>query len=260
MKERPYISLIVPAYNERLGIGRTIAEARSFFEGRGLSYEIIVAADGDDGTREHVAELAAGRTDLKVLGSVERRGKGHGIRQAVQLARGRIIGYTDADNKTPIGEFDKFRVALDGGCEVVMGSRSLRAARIEKKQKFYRQVGSHVFRWVLRSILSLPGIGDTQCGFKFFQHTIAKDLFHRQRIDGYMFDVEILYLAIQSGYRIEQVPIRWRDDGDSRLQVIRGNLRNILDVLKIRFTSYPRRLQLVAAKDEGTGDGVTSAA
>jgi dolichyl-phosphate beta-glucosyltransferase len=250
MRKRPYISLILPAYNERRGIGRTIAEARDYFNSRGLSHEIIVAADGDDGTREHVTALAAGRADLKVLGSVERRGKGRGIRQAVQLARGHIIGFTDADNKTPITEFDKFRAALDAGCELVIGSRGLRDSRVEKKQKLYRQVGSRVFRWVLRMILSLPGISDTQCGFKFFQHAVAKDLFHRQRIDGYMFDVEILYLAIRSGYRIEQVPIRWRDDGDSRLAVVSGNLRNILDVLKIRCTRYTSRLRNAVAEED----------
>ena len=98
MKDKPDISLILPAYNERRGIGRTIAEARDYFAAQGLTHEIIVAADGDDGTREHVAELAQSWPNLKVLGSVERRGKGHGIRQAVQLARGRVIGFSDADN------------------------------------------------------------------------------------------------------------------------------------------------------------------
>src|SRR5947209_7741065 len=142
MNERPYISLILPAFNERRGIGRTIAEARTYFERHGLSHEILVAADGDDGTREHVAELAGGCTNLKVLGSVERRGKGHGIRQAVALACGHIIGFSDADNKTPITELDKFRRPLDAGGDVVIGSRGLRDSRIEKKQKFYRQVGS----------------------------------------------------------------------------------------------------------------------
>ena len=254
MNGTPYISLILPAYNERRGIGRTIAEAQEYFAGLGLSYELIVAADGDDGTREHVAELAAGRTDLKVIGSVERRGKGHGIRKAVQLARGRIIGFTDADNKTPITEFEKFRAALDSGVEVAIGSRGMRESRIEKKQKFYRQVGSHAFRVVMRSILSLPGIADTQCGFKFFQHKVAKDLFHRQQIDGYMFDCEILFLAIKSGYRIEQIPIRWRDDGDSRLQVIRGNVRNVLDVLRIRLRRYPPRLQVIGADNADKRD------
>jgi glycosyltransferase involved in cell wall biosynthesis len=250
MENKPYISLILPAYNERRTIGRTIAEAQAYFRGRGLSHEILVAADGDDGTREYVAELAAGRTDLKVIGSVERRGKGHGIRQAVQLARGRLIGFTDADNKTPITEFDKFRAHLDAGCDLVIGSRALRDSQIERKQKFYRQLGSRGFRVVLRLLLSLPGIVDTQCGFKFFQHTVAKDLFRRQHIDGYMFDVEILYLACRSGYRIEQIPIRWRDDGDSRLALVRGNIRNVIDVLKIRFTRYPTRPQLVAFPDE----------
>ncbi len=252
MDNSPYISLILPAFNERRTIGQTLAEAQAYFRERGLSHELIVAADGEDGTREYVAELAAGRQDLKVLGSVERRGKGHGIRQAVRLARGRVIGFADADNKTPITEFDKFRPHLDEGCEVVIGSRGLRDSQIERKQKLYRQLGSRVFGLVLHSVLSLPGIRDTQCGFKFFRHAVAKDLFARQRIDGYMFDVEILYLARRSGYRIEQIPIRWRDDGDSRLAVVRGNIRNLLDVLKIRFTRYPAKPQRLAPPAEDT--------
>jgi dolichyl-phosphate beta-glucosyltransferase len=259
MNGRPYISLILPAYNERRGIGQTIAEADDYFAGLGLAHEIIVAADGDDGTREHVAELAAGRTDLKVIGSVERRGKGRGVRDAVQLARGRIIGFTDADNKTPITEFEKFRAALDRGVEVVIGSRGLRESRIEQRQNLTRRLGSRAFRVVLKSILSLPGIADTQCGFKFFQREIAKDLFQRQRVDGYIFDVEILYLAIKSGYRIENVPIRWRDDGDSRLRMIRGNLRNLFDVLQIRCRRYPPRLQVLSAENEDAPDGVAAA-
>jgi glycosyltransferase involved in cell wall biosynthesis len=250
MKDRPYLSLIMPAYNERRTIGQTIAEAQAYFRQRGLSYEILVAADGDDGTREYVAELAAGCADLTILGSVERQGKGHGVKQAVQLARGRLIGYTDGDNKTPITEFDKCRPYLDAGCDVVLGSRALPGSMIEKKQKLYRQLGSRLFRLVLRALLSLPGITDTQCGFKFFQHAVAKDLFGRQQIDGYMFDLEIVYLACRSGYRIEQVPIRWRDDGDSRLELVRNNIRNMIDVLKIRLTRYPDRPQELASSEE----------
>jgi glycosyltransferase involved in cell wall biosynthesis len=244
---RPAVSLILPAYNERASIARTTAEAKSYFASRGLSHEIIVAADGNDGTRELVAQMAGSDPTLKVLGSAERRGKGFGIRQAVQLANGQIIGFADADNKTPIDEFDHFRPLLEGGYDLVIGSRALAESRIEKPQKLYRRIGSWGFRMVLKSILSLPGIKDTQCGFKFFRREVALDLFRRQRIDGYMFDVEILYLAGRAGYRIGQVPVRWRDDGDSRLVLLRGNIRNVLDVLKIRFTTYPPQGTVVPA-------------
>jgi glycosyltransferase involved in cell wall biosynthesis len=239
MSQAPAISLILPAFNERASIGKTIQEAQAYFTSRLLSHEILVAADGDDGTREFVAELAATDPALRVLGSAERRGKGFGIRQAVGMARGQIIGFADADNKTPIEEFDHFRPLLESGYDLVIGSRGLPQSQIERPQKLYRRLGSWGFRMVLKSILSLPGIKDTQCGFKFFRREVALDLFHRQRIDGYMFDVEILHLARRAGYRIGQVPVRWRDDGDSRLVLFRGNVRNILDVLKIRFGSYP---------------------
>jgi dolichyl-phosphate beta-glucosyltransferase len=239
MDSRPLVSLILPAFNERASIGKTIAEAKAYLDSRGLSHEIIVAADGTDGTREFVAEMTQSIPALAVLGHDQRRGKGFGIRQAVGLARGQIIGFADADNKTPIEEFERFKVLLDQGYDLVIGSRGLPESRIERPQKLYRRVGSWGFRMLLKSILSLPGIRDTQCGFKFFRREIALDLFRRQRIDSYMFDIEILYLACRAGYRIGQVPVRWRDDADSRLDLFRGNIRNVLDVVRIRLAGYP---------------------
>jgi dolichyl-phosphate beta-glucosyltransferase len=235
MDGQPNISLILPAYNERATIGQTIREAQTYLQSRSLTHEIIVAADGTDGTRELVAQMAREMPALKVIGSAERRGKGHGIRQAVQIATGAIIGFADADNKTPLDEFDLFRPLLKAGCDVVIGSRGGHNSRIEKPQKLYRRLGSWGFRMLMKSIINLPGIHDTQCGFKFFRGAVAHELFRRQCIDGYMFDVEILYLACRAGYRIEQVPVRWRDDGDSRLNLFRGNVRNLVDILKIRF-------------------------
>lgn len=234
MPEQPFISLIVPAYNEASRIAETVGEAKAYFVARGFSHEIIVAADGDDGTREIVDEMAKSDPTLKVLGSIERRGKGHGIRQAVRIARGQIIGFADADNKTAIDEFDKFVPLLREGRDVVIGSRGLRGARIERRQPVHRRLGSRAFAVFMHLIVGLPDIVDTQCGFKFFQGQVAKDLFARQRIDGYMFDAEILFLARQAGYTIAQVPVRWRDDGDSRLQLISGNVRNGRDLLMIR--------------------------
>jgi glycosyltransferase involved in cell wall biosynthesis len=251
MDQRPSVSLILPAYNERKRIGQTIAEARDYFASRALTHEIIVAADGNDGTREHVAELARTIPALHVLGSPERRGKGHGVRQAVGLACGRIIGFSDADNKTPIDELDKFLPHLEHGVEVVIGARGVPGSLIERKQRLYRRLGSKAFRVVLHLILGLPGVRDTQCGFKFFPHHVAKDLFARQTIDGYMFDVEILYLARRAGYRIVEVPVRWRDDADSRLNVLSGNLRNLIDVLKIRLGLTGRKPAPAAAESPG---------
>jgi dolichyl-phosphate beta-glucosyltransferase len=227
------LSLILPAYNERASIAATIESALAYFQTRGIPVEIIVAADGNDGTREVVREMATRLPCLKVIGREQRSGKGRGIREAVSLARGRIIGFADADNKVPIEEYNKIEYWLDQGYEVVAGSRALEQSKIERRQPWYRRIGSWGFGIFMRSLIDVP-LRDTQCGFKFFQRDAALQLFRLQRIDGYMFDVEILALAYQIGYGVKEVPISWHDDADSRLQLFSGNLRNMLDIFKIR--------------------------
>jgi dolichyl-phosphate beta-glucosyltransferase len=229
----PDISLILPAYNEARVIPTSVGEAIRYFESRKLTYEIIVAADGADGTREIVRKMALGNPALTAIGSERRAGKGRGIREAVAIAKGAVIGYADADNKVPIEEFDKFREALAGGADAAIGTRRGAGVAIEKAQPLYRRVGSMGFLWFMQTVVGLPGINDTQCGFKFFQHAVAKELFRRQKIDAYMFDVEILAIARRLGYRIQQVPVRWRDDADSRLDLVAGNLRNVRDIFRI---------------------------
>jgi dolichyl-phosphate beta-glucosyltransferase len=228
------VSLIIPAFNEAARIRSTIGEALDYFDSRGIACEVIVSADGTDGTREAARALAERRPEIQVIGQPERRGKGRGIREAVRLATGDVIGFVDADNKTPIAEFDKIEPCLADGHDVVIGSRAVRGSRIERAQPMYRRLGSWGFGLFMHLSVGLRGIVDTQCGFKFFRGDVARELFRRQQIDGYMFDVEILYLAEQLGYRTVEVPVRWRDDGDSRLQLVAGNLRNVRDIVSIR--------------------------
>src|SRR5690348_11402956 len=234
MASQPDISLILPAYNEARVIPQTIGEAVRYFTGAGLRYEIIVTADGTDGTREAVHEMARSNPALRAIGEDRRRGKGRGIREAVALAAGAVIGYADADNKVPIEEYEKFRPWLAEGIEVVIGTRR-GGATIERQQPLYRRIGSRGFLWFMQTAVGLPGINDSQCGFKFFKGAAAKELFRRQKIDSYMADVEILAIARRLGYRIRQVPIRWRDDADSRLNLIAGNLRNVRDIFRIGY-------------------------
>ena len=259
MTLNPQISLILPAYNEATRIANTVAQAKSYFEAREFSYEIIVSADGNDGTREIVAKLAQTDPTLCVIGSVERKGKGHGIRQAIPLAQGEIVGFADADNKTPIDELDKVLPLLRGDSgrqyDLVIGSRGMTESKIEKAQPLIRQVGSKGFALFMHLVIGLPDIVDTQCGFKFFKRDIARDLFARQQIDGYMYDFEILFLAQQAGYKIGQVPVRWRDDGDSRLQMVSGNIRNARDIFRIRFaTSAKNKLAKKSSSVSKTKD------
>ena len=239
MTGSPYLSVIVPAYNEVRVIGRTLGAIRSYLDRRGFAYELVVSADGDDGTREAAAALARGDPRVRVVGSAERGGKGRGIRRAVGLCSGKVIGFVDADYKTPIEELDKLLPWLGDGYDIVIGSRNVKESSIEVSQPFYRRLGSRAFTVGMHLIVGLRDIRDTQCGFKFFRGDVARDLFGRQRIDGYMFDVEILHLAQCAGYRIKEVGVRWRDDGDSRLQLVAGNWRNFVDLLRIRFGKAP---------------------
>jgi dolichyl-phosphate beta-glucosyltransferase len=199
-----------------------------------LRYEIIVAADGDDGTREVVAGMAQENSGLRVIGDRERLGKGRGVRLAAALATGDIVGYADADNKVPISEFDKIEPCFASGADLVIGSRALAKSEILRAQPLYRKIGSQGFAVTMQMITGVKDISDTQCGFKFFRNDVAARIFRHQQIDGYMFDVEILSIAHRLGYRIQEVPIRWCDDGDSRLELVRGNLRNMRDLFRIR--------------------------
>jgi len=260
-------SLIIPAYNEVRRIGATLNAARRYLDGLARPYEIIVAADGDDGTREVVQAL--GREDPRLLsiGRPARGGKGRAIREGVALARGQIIAFIDADDKTPIHDLGKLLPWLDRGYEMVIGSRGVADSRVEVPQPLYRRLGSHVFGVAMHLTVGLWDIHDTQCGFKLFRGDVARDLFARQRVDGYMFDVEILSLAKRSGYRIKEVGVRWRDDADSRLDLVAGNWRNLKDLLRIRFGRYPRPLdrsvglgRAEAENDHGKGRGTASLA
>jgi dolichyl-phosphate beta-glucosyltransferase len=199
MALNPYLSVIVPAYNEAARIGSTLGSIRAYLDTIPGGYEIIVSADGTDGTREKVAELAQGDRRISVIGSQERGGKGRGIRNAMARTRGAVVGFVDADYKTPIEEIQKVLMWFEQGFDVVIGSRGLAESRIEVPQPWYRRYGSELFGIGMHLTVGLWDIRDTQCGFKFFRGSVGRQLFAWQRIDGYMFDVEVLSRARLSG-------------------------------------------------------------
>jgi dolichyl-phosphate beta-glucosyltransferase len=239
MAGEPHLSLILPAYNEAGHILATLRDVQGYLDGRPYVYEMLVAADGDDGTRELLAPLAAADRRLVVLGGPGRGGKGRGIRQAVGRARGQVIGFADSDNKTPIEEMDRLLPWLDRGYDLVIGSRRQPDSQVEALQPLYRRLGSWGFAVFMHTLLGMWDIHDTQCGFKFFRGAVARELFGRQRIDGYMFDVEVLYLARKGGYRIKEVGVRWHADIDSRMAIVSSNWQSLRDILRIRFGRYP---------------------
>jgi dolichyl-phosphate beta-glucosyltransferase len=239
MATAPDLSLVVPAYNEVGRIAATLEAMKSFLDSRSYSWQIIVAADGVDGTREAAGAWASGDPRVSVIGSPQRAGKGRGVRQGIEISTGKTIGFVDADYKTPIEEIEKILPVIAEGFDVVIGSRKVGDSQIEKRQPLFRRAGSAAFHAVMGTLLGLSDIRDTQCGFKFFRHDAAKKIFSLQRIDGYMFDVEILRLARLLGLKIKEVGVRWRDDGDSRYSPISGTIKNARELMRIRMMSYP---------------------
>src|SRR5712691_833013 len=219
---------------------------RRYLDRQGYAYEVIVAADGDDATPDIVRETARDWPQLQLSAERGRHGKGHGLRRGFAMASGEIVGFLDGDYKTPIEEMEKLLPWLDHGIDLVVGSRALADSRIEVEAPWFRRVGSRVFAVGLRALIGLHHVRDTQCGFKFFTARAARDIFGNARIDGYMCDIEILWLAQRFGLKVKEVGVVWTDDADSRLELVRGNIRNCVELLHIRFARYPRVVDEVA--------------
>jgi dolichyl-phosphate beta-glucosyltransferase len=165
MSALPRLSLIVPAFNEVATIQNTLRAISAYLQPRGFTFELIVSADGTDGTREAAAELA-GELPVTVMGEPQRRGKGRGVREGVLAATGDLVGFLDADYKVAIDEIEKVLPWFDQGYDIVIGSRKAAGAAMNAKRPWYRKLGSAGFAMLMRPLVGLRGIGDTQCGFK----------------------------------------------------------------------------------------------
>jgi dolichyl-phosphate beta-glucosyltransferase len=233
----PDLSVVIPAFNEAGRLPRTLDRVRAFLRGWGGSHEVLVA---DDGSTDQTAEKArdAGAT---VLRDDRNRGKGHAVRRGMLAARGRRRLMTDADLSTPIEELPRFLLRMDEGYDVVIGSRALPGSTIEVHQPWYRENMGRVYNLFVRA-LALPGLRDTQCGFKLWSASAARDAFGAARLDGFSFDVEALYLARKRGYRIAEIPVTWRNDAATRVGLGGGSLA-FPDLLKIRWHDWKGRYE-----------------
>ena len=243
-----YLSVIVPAFNEATTIARTLKSIHRYLREQEWEWEVIVSADGTDGTRESARAFAERDSRFSVIGSPQRRGKGRGVRDGVLRAAGQVIGFLDADYKTPVEDIDNVLPWIDNEFDVVIGSRRTSDAQIEIAAPMYRRAGSQVFGLLMRQVMGLPNVRDTQCGFKFFTRSAARTLFSLQRIDGYMFDVEILRLCNLLKLRVKEVGVRWRDDNDSRYDPVAGTIKNMRELLRICQMSYELPAVPAAAK------------
>ena len=229
---QPEISVVIPAYNEAEGIQAALAQVAAYFRSRAIAGEIVVV---DDGSTDGTARLASqASVPVRVLVNEQNRGKGYSVRRGILSARGRYVGFADADMATPIDQLDKVREALESGADVIIGSRALPESQIAKHQPWWRERAGKLFGSFVRTVL-LPGIADSQCGFKFFTAAAAQAIFSQQRLEGWAFDVELLYLARRLSCNIVQVPVRWIDEPHSRVRMLRDGPRMLVDVLRIRW-------------------------
>jgi dolichyl-phosphate beta-glucosyltransferase len=182
---------------------------------------------------------AEGGPALRVLRSDRNRGKGHAVRRGMLAARGERRLMTDADLSTPLEELPALEARLDAGFDVAIGSRAVRGARIEVHQSLFRETAGRAFNVLVRLLL-LPGVRDTQCGFKLYTARAAQAAFERVRLDGFSFDVEALYVARRLGLRMTEVPVLWRNDAATRVGGLSGALA-FLDLLRIRLNGMRGR-------------------
>jgi dolichyl-phosphate beta-glucosyltransferase len=233
----PELSIVIPCYNEEQRLPRTIEQIERYLAGSGVSYELILVDDGStDGTRRIMDAAVERNPAVRLEALPQNRGKGRALAEGVAAARGAEILVTDADLSTPIEELDKLRTQLRKGAGVAIGSRALRGSRVEVSQPIYRVLMGKAFNLLVQAVL-LPGIWDTQCGFKLFRADVAHDAFAKLTTDGFGYDPEVLYLAKKRGVRIAEVPVVWRNSAPTKVSPIKSSVDMFRHVLRIRFRS-----------------------
>jgi dolichyl-phosphate beta-glucosyltransferase len=225
----PWMTVVIPAFNEERRLPLTLAAVVAYFRERGVPFEVLVA---DDGSADGTACLAAGAgAEVRVL-RLPHRGKGAAVRAGVLASGGDLVLMTDADLSTPITELDRLVAAL-ARSDVAIGSRNVDGARVAVPQGLGRRVMGRAFNLLVRALL-LPGLRDTQCGVKLYRREAALAVFDRCRTDGFAFDVEALALARRLGYQVAEVPVEWRNSPDSRVRPLIDVPRMFLELLAIR--------------------------
>jgi len=238
------LSIVIPAYNEARRLPATLPRVVEYASRLDEAVEVIVVDDGSrDGTADVAASIARDHGLVTVLRTDQNLGKGAAVRRGMLAARLGHVLFSDVDLSTPIEEAAKLRGALALGADVAIGSRRLAESDVQVHQPWLRDLAGRTFSGVV-SLMLLPGIRDSQCGFKAFRRDTARELFGRQRLDGFGFDVEVLWLARQLGYRIAEIPIVWRDDRRSNVRLLRDSGGMLLDLGRIRLNGWAGRYEL----------------
>jgi dolichyl-phosphate beta-glucosyltransferase len=234
----PYLSVVIPAHNEVERIGPTLERVLEYLGRQDYGFEIIVVDDvSQDGTARVTARFQRRDGRLRLLQRTADPGKGAAVQAGMLAARGRRVLFSDADLSTPIEECEKLLEAIEReGYDIAIGSRGLPQSDLRVRQPWYREGMGRIFNLMVRAV-AVHGIRDTQCGFKLFRGEVVQDLFRRQTVMGFAFDVEILYIALKRGLRVKEAAVTWINSPRSKVDPIRDSLRMIRDMIGIRIKS-----------------------
>ncbi len=233
---RPLLSIIIPAHNEENRLSRTLEQVFAFLDKQSFQAEVLVVENGSlDRTYELAQGFAAQHKNLTVLREAG-RGKGLAVRRGMLEAQGEYRFMCDADLSMPIEEVVKFLPPALSDFDVAIGSREVEGA-VRYEEPAYRHLGGRLINILIR-LLILPRLQDTQCGFKCFRAAVAEDLFRRQTLTGWSFDIELLFVAYRRGYRVTEIPIDWYYRSESKVSAVRDALRMIGDIFLIRVNAW----------------------
>ena len=228
----PFLSIIIPAYHEERRLPRPLEQIFAFLDEQSYTAEVLIVENGSsDRTFEIAQEFAERRKRLHVF-KEEQRGKGNAVRHGMLEAQGEYRFLCDADLSMPIAEVNKFLPPVLDDADIAIASREIPDA-IRHNEPYYRHLTGRVFNTLIR-LLVLPGLQDTQCGFKCFRAEVAEKIFHYQTLTGWSFDVEILYIAQRKGYQIREIPINWYFNSDTKISILHDSLQMFQDLLAIR--------------------------
>lgn len=248
------LSVVIPAHNEATRILPHLRSIHDSLSRQARSYEIIVVDDGSqDDTIKVVRSFAKTEPALRVIPLPTCMGKGGAVRQGMLAARGRLQLFTDADGATAFTELDRLEQAIRNGADVAVGSRSLASQQrgFKVNARWHRSILGGCFNAMVR-LGGIRGIGDTQCGFKLFERSVARDLFSVSTINGYGFDLELLFVAQQRGYRIAEVPVNWTDQPGSKVRLVRDSLAMLREFTIIHRNAARGYYSPLAAPDTVT--------
>ena len=228
------ISLVIPAYNEEKRIAHSIKKVLSYMKKKKYDFELIVVNDGSKDKTEEKAKSIKDK-HVRLISYSPNKGKGHAVKIGMLAAKGDLLLFLDADLSTPIEEIEKF-IPLTKNYDVVIASRALKESQIKVHQPFYREIIGKVFNKMVQ-LLAVWGIKDTQCGFKMFTKKAANIIFKRQRIHGWAFDVELLFIAKKYRLKIKEMPVTWINEGDSRVSPIKSSIQMFIQIFKINLNN-----------------------